>query len=60
MLIRVYNNSKQIFEGNSKQFIEYNQYDEFVMDIIKLLYNSSRVEFNDYSGNWIIEKIIYN
>lgn len=56
MNIKVYNNDDLVFQGSLEQFLEDNQFDEWLVEECAKLQNQNIVEFSYFNGEWRIER----
>jgi hypothetical protein len=57
MIIKVLCNNENVFKGTLEQFLLDNDNEEWLVNECNNLRNNNKIEFNEISGNWIIEKI---
>lgn len=56
MIIKVYNDGQEVFNGPLSQFLNDNDNDEWLTEECKKLDTTNRIEFCEISGDWAIEK----
>lgn len=56
MVIQVYNDGKEVFQGPLSKFLEDNEHDEWLTEECKKLESTGAIDFKVFSGDWRIEK----
>jgi ABC-type uncharacterized transport system ATPase subunit len=56
MLIKVYNDGQLVHDGELQDFLNDNENDEWLTEEMEKLEEQQTVEFNAFSGHWLITK----
>lgn len=57
MKVKVFNDDEEVFEGTLDQFLKDNDYDEWLVNLCRDLNHQDKIDFNEHSGHWVIQKI---
>lgn len=57
LMVRVFNDGENVYEGTVKGFLEINQYDGATIDIVNGLEGKQSHKEYEISGEWVIERM---